>query len=316
MIDCSHANSQRRHERQQDVARDVAGQIAGGDDRIFGVMIESHLNPGPAGSRPRPAAAVRRLDHGRVHRLGRDGRNAARCWPRRCARVGSSARTRRSHFPCRPRAAVERARGARARMNPVATEIELKLALDRRRNAARCSGTPRCVRCAGAGRERRTFSPPISTLPTAGCERDGRRAARSPDRPALDPDAEGTAAGRRGRRAARAARARMAVARVRMSTSQQLAATPWKKLIAKAARRGRTRPVLHDRVRAAVDRARVPGRGDRGALRRFRRDPGGMRRPRAARTHRRSRDRARSAATRPTCFAWRSRWPPTCRSRY
>ena len=46
MIDCSHANSQRRHERQQDVARDVAAQIAGGDDRIIGVMIESHINPG------------------------------------------------------------------------------------------------------------------------------------------------------------------------------------------------------------------------------------------------------------------------------
>ena len=46
MIDCSHANSQKRHERQIEVARDVGTQIAGGDDRIFGVMIESHLNPG------------------------------------------------------------------------------------------------------------------------------------------------------------------------------------------------------------------------------------------------------------------------------
>ena len=46
MIDCSHANSQKRHERQIDVARDVAAQIAGGDERIFGVMLESHLNPG------------------------------------------------------------------------------------------------------------------------------------------------------------------------------------------------------------------------------------------------------------------------------
>ena len=46
MIDCSHANSQKRHERQIDVAKDVAAQIAGGDDRIFGCMIESHLNPG------------------------------------------------------------------------------------------------------------------------------------------------------------------------------------------------------------------------------------------------------------------------------
>jgi 3-deoxy-7-phosphoheptulonate synthase len=46
MIDCSHANSQRRHEQQLVVARDVAAQIAAGDDRIFGVMLESHLNPG------------------------------------------------------------------------------------------------------------------------------------------------------------------------------------------------------------------------------------------------------------------------------
>jgi len=46
MIDCSHANSGRQHERQIDVARDVAAQIAGGDGRIFGVMLESHLNAG------------------------------------------------------------------------------------------------------------------------------------------------------------------------------------------------------------------------------------------------------------------------------
>jgi 3-deoxy-7-phosphoheptulonate synthase len=46
MIDCSHANSQKQHDRQVDVARDVARQVAAGDARIFGVMIESHLNPG------------------------------------------------------------------------------------------------------------------------------------------------------------------------------------------------------------------------------------------------------------------------------
>ena len=46
MIDCSHANSQKQYERQVDVARDVAAQIAGGDERIFGVMLESHINPG------------------------------------------------------------------------------------------------------------------------------------------------------------------------------------------------------------------------------------------------------------------------------
>jgi 3-deoxy-7-phosphoheptulonate synthase len=46
MIDCSHANSGKRHERQVDVARDVASQIANGDERIFGVMLESHLKEG------------------------------------------------------------------------------------------------------------------------------------------------------------------------------------------------------------------------------------------------------------------------------
>jgi len=46
MIDCSHANSQKQHERQVDVARDVAAQVAGGDSRICGVMIESHINAG------------------------------------------------------------------------------------------------------------------------------------------------------------------------------------------------------------------------------------------------------------------------------
>jgi 3-deoxy-7-phosphoheptulonate synthase len=46
MIDFSHANSQKQHERQLDVGRDVAAQIARGDDRIIGCMIESHINPG------------------------------------------------------------------------------------------------------------------------------------------------------------------------------------------------------------------------------------------------------------------------------
>ncbi|WP_284337354.1 3-deoxy-7-phosphoheptulonate synthase [Comamonas sp. NoAH] len=46
MIDFSHANSSKQHRRQIDVAADVAAQIAGGDARITGVMIESHLNEG------------------------------------------------------------------------------------------------------------------------------------------------------------------------------------------------------------------------------------------------------------------------------
>lgn len=46
MIDLSHANSSKQHERQLLVGADVAKQIAGGDMRISGVMIESHLVAG------------------------------------------------------------------------------------------------------------------------------------------------------------------------------------------------------------------------------------------------------------------------------
>ena len=46
MIDCSHANSSKQHQRQVDVARDIAGQLAAGSRCIFGVMVESHLNAG------------------------------------------------------------------------------------------------------------------------------------------------------------------------------------------------------------------------------------------------------------------------------
>jgi len=43
MIDASHANAAKKAENQLPVARDVAGQVAGGDARIVGVMVESHL---------------------------------------------------------------------------------------------------------------------------------------------------------------------------------------------------------------------------------------------------------------------------------
>jgi 3-deoxy-7-phosphoheptulonate synthase len=46
MIDFSHANSRKQHRLQLDVARDVAAQLAGGDDRIIGAMVESHLREG------------------------------------------------------------------------------------------------------------------------------------------------------------------------------------------------------------------------------------------------------------------------------
>ena len=43
MIDCSHANSNKEPERQLLVAGDVARQLAAGERRVFGVMVESHL---------------------------------------------------------------------------------------------------------------------------------------------------------------------------------------------------------------------------------------------------------------------------------
>jgi 3-deoxy-7-phosphoheptulonate synthase len=46
MVDCSHANSSKQHEKQVDVARDIASQVAGGSRHVFGLMVESHLNPG------------------------------------------------------------------------------------------------------------------------------------------------------------------------------------------------------------------------------------------------------------------------------
>ena len=46
MIDCSHANSEKNHMRQVEVAADIAGQFAAGEHRIVGVMIESHLKGG------------------------------------------------------------------------------------------------------------------------------------------------------------------------------------------------------------------------------------------------------------------------------
>ena len=46
MVDCSHANSSKQHEKQMEVAQDIAAQIAGGSTSVFGVMVESHLTAG------------------------------------------------------------------------------------------------------------------------------------------------------------------------------------------------------------------------------------------------------------------------------
>jgi 3-deoxy-7-phosphoheptulonate synthase len=53
MIDASHGNSQKKHENQLAVIRDIAEQLAEGESRIFGVMLESHLVAGRQDLMPR-----------------------------------------------------------------------------------------------------------------------------------------------------------------------------------------------------------------------------------------------------------------------
>ncbi len=52
MIDFSHGNSRKDYKRQVEVAQDVAKQLGAGEDRILGVMIESHLKEGRQDLRP------------------------------------------------------------------------------------------------------------------------------------------------------------------------------------------------------------------------------------------------------------------------
>ena len=46
MVDCSHANSAKKHERQVEIVADLASRISAGNAQVFGVMIESHLHGG------------------------------------------------------------------------------------------------------------------------------------------------------------------------------------------------------------------------------------------------------------------------------
>ncbi len=52
MVDLSHANSKKQHDAQIDVGKAVAEQIANGDKRIIGTMIESHLIAGRQDAKP------------------------------------------------------------------------------------------------------------------------------------------------------------------------------------------------------------------------------------------------------------------------
>ena len=62
IIDCSHANSGKRYDRQKKVFNNVIDQIAAGEKSIVGMMLESHLCEGrqdiSAGRKPLPNVSV------------------------------------------------------------------------------------------------------------------------------------------------------------------------------------------------------------------------------------------------------------------
>ena len=62
MVDVSHANSEKQHQRQVDIGVDIAARIAAGERRIAGAMIESHLEEGrqdPVAGQPlRPGVSI------------------------------------------------------------------------------------------------------------------------------------------------------------------------------------------------------------------------------------------------------------------
>ena len=58
MVDCSHANSSKQHEKQLDVTREISAQISAGSRSVFGVMVESHLVPGAQKFSPGKAGPV------------------------------------------------------------------------------------------------------------------------------------------------------------------------------------------------------------------------------------------------------------------
>ncbi|SMN10612.1 2-keto-3-deoxy-D-arabino-heptulosonate-7-phosphate synthase I alpha [uncultured Candidatus Thioglobus sp.] len=59
MVDFSHANSEKKFKNQIKVGKDIAEQISHGSDKIFGVMIESHLSEGN-----QPMGTLKTLEYG------------------------------------------------------------------------------------------------------------------------------------------------------------------------------------------------------------------------------------------------------------
>ena len=93
MIDASHANSGKKPENQPLVVADIARQIAGGEQRIIGAMIESNLVAGRQDVLPGKPLDLRPEHHRRLHRLGDHGAGLATT--RRCGRGETDVKARK-----------------------------------------------------------------------------------------------------------------------------------------------------------------------------------------------------------------------------
>ena len=87
MIDASHANSQKNHQNQMAVCDEHRRRSSPpGEQRIVGVMIESHLVAGRQDLQPGKPLDLRPVDHRRLPRLG-----GQRALPRHAGRGGAAA---------------------------------------------------------------------------------------------------------------------------------------------------------------------------------------------------------------------------------
>ena len=83
MVDASHGNSGKDHRRQPVVAASIAEQVAAGEHGLTGVMLESFLRRGQAGTRPPGDPHLRAERHRRVPGLRRHRRRPGRPGRRR-----------------------------------------------------------------------------------------------------------------------------------------------------------------------------------------------------------------------------------------
>ncbi len=91
MIDCSHANSGKDHRQQATVCHSVAEQVATGDRRIMGVMIESNM-----------VAGSQSLAPGKPLTYGQSVTDACIAWPETqtlLRQLATAVQHRRSHPP-------------------------------------------------------------------------------------------------------------------------------------------------------------------------------------------------------------------------